>query len=277
MKKKIVNIILILVGSLLLAIGVNTVYVPYEIASGGVTGFAIVLESAFGFGINTTVFVLNGVLLVAALIFIGKDFFIKSLLGSLALPFFMTVVPVEPLTDDLVISLVAGTIFVAIGIKIVYVANGSTGGTTIPPMIFKKYFNFPISRGLLISDGLVVLSSFFVLGLNKSVVATISIIFFVMVYEYIETGIRRARSVHIISKFHREIKEEIFEKLDRGATYLNGHGAYNLEERDVLVVVVGVRELSKLKSICDKHDENAFIIVHNVVDVHGEGFSYFSK
>ncbi len=271
---KIKNAFLILFGTLCIAFAVNTTFIPFIIPSGGVSGFSILINQVFGFSESLTVLVINGILLIVALIFIGKEFFFKSVIGSLSLPVFMNYLPVFKLTDEMFIALFAGTIILAFGVRLVYSANGSTGGTTIPPIIFEKYFGFSKSKGLLISDGFVVLTTLFLLGIQEFVIAAVSIVMFALIYEYIETGISMSKSVHIISDKHEEIRDYVITELNRGATYLNGSGAYNLKERKILVVVVKTNQLQKLKKKCDELDENAFIIIHSVSDVHGSGFSY---
>ncbi len=268
------NLAFILFGSFLVAFSVNTVYSPFVIPAGGVTGLAIVVNQALGFSESMTVLVVNAILLLTALIFIGKEFFLKSIVGSFALPFFMKFIPVFELTEDKFIALLAGTIIACSGIKLVYMAEGSTGGTTVPPIILHKYFGFSKAKGLFISDGFVVVATLFVIGLQEFVVAAVGIVLFAITYEYIESGISMSKSVHIISDKHEEIRNYVMNDLNRGATYLNGTGAYNLKEKKVLVVVVKTSQLQKLKKKCEQLDENAFIIIHSVSEVHGSGFSY---
>lgn len=268
------SLVFILSGTLLIAFAVNTTFIPFVIPAGGVTGLAIIVNSALGISENLTVLVLNIILLVVALIFIGKKFFLKSVVGSLALPFFMNVLPVFELTTDKFMALFAGTIILSIGVKLVYMVEASTGGTTIPPIILQKYFGFARSKGLFISDGVVVLTTLFVIGLQEFIVAAVGIVLFALTYEYIETGISMSKSVHIISERHEEIRKFVMNDLNRGATYLNGTGAYNLKEKKVLVVVIKTNQLQRLKRKCNELDENAFIIIHSVSEVHGSGFSY---
>ncbi len=268
------NLGLILSGTLLIAFSVNTTFIPFVIPAGGVTGLAIIAKQAFGISESLTVLVLNMFLLIAALMFIGKKFFLKSIVGSLALPIYMNVLPVFELTTDKFMALFAGTIILSIGVKLVYMAEASTGGTTIPPVILNKYFGYAKSKGLFISDGVVVLTTLFVIGLQEFIVAAVGIILFAIIYEYIETGISMSKSVHIISEKHEEIKDFVMNELGRGATYLNGTGAYQLQEKNILVVVVKTNQLQRLKKKCNELDENAFIIIHSVSDVHGSGFSY---
>lgn len=274
MKKQIYNIGLVLLGSFLVAFGVNTVFVPFSIASGGVTGLGILINVVTGLNINMVVLVLNIIMLILALIFLGFDFFIKSVVGSLAFPAFMFIIPEIPIADDLFLALVIGNVIVAIGVRVVYMGNGSTGGTTVPPMILNKYFKVSVSKGLLISDGVVVALSLFVLGYQDFVVACVSIAVFIIVFDYISVGLTRSKAVYIISEEHDKIRKEILETLDRGATYIHGAGAYNLVQKDILMVVVSTKQLIVLKKICEKIDPKAFIIINTVNEVHGEGFSY---
>lgn len=268
------NVTFILGGTCLIAFSVNTVFIPFVIPSGGVTGLAIVLNQALGLNENMVVLVLNIILLIVSLLFIGKSFFLKSIIGSLALPFFMEVLPVFELTTDKFMALFAGTIIMSIGIKMVYFVEGSTGGTTIPPIILQKYFGFAKSKGLILSDGVVVISALFVIGLQEFIVAAVGIILFAIIYEYIETGISMSKSVHIISEKHEEIRNFVINDLNRVSTYLHGSGAYNLKEKNILVVVIRTNQLQRLKKKCSELDENAFIIIHSVSEVHGTGFSY---
>lgn len=140
----------------ILGVAINMFLGPHHIAAGGVSGLGILLEAAFGFDRAIVILVLNIVMLVLALLFLGKKPFFKVLFGSLVFPLIIAVVPEMMITSDRLLSVIFGSAIFALGVAILYKNNSSSGGTTIPPLVFKKYFHLNTSIGLFLTDAFVV-------------------------------------------------------------------------------------------------------------------------
>ncbi|URZ88486.1 YitT family protein [Floricoccus penangensis] len=274
-KNKIWGYVKIIFALLLLAFAINMFLGPHQIAAGGVSGLGILMEYAFGFSRAGVVLVLNIVMLILALVFLGKESFLKVLFGSLAFPVAIAIVPEMMLTSDKLLSVLFGSAIFAYGVSILYNNDSSAGGTTIPPLILQKYFNIDKSVGLLMTDAIVVFLNLVVFGIESFLYAILSIIITSIVMSYIETGTNRKKEILIMSEDKLPaIQQCLNNKIDRGLTFLEAKGGYKNESKQVLMIVVDNQEFLTIKRIIESVDPNAFVIVSNVSEVLGRGFTY---
>jgi len=276
MLKRIKKLVFIIFAIGLIAGSVNLFLGPHSIAAGGITGLAIIFEKLFNFDRSITVLVANGVILTSALIFLGKEAFLNSVLGAASLPVLIQVIPQYKLVEDSMLSMLAGSVVMAIAASILYANNASSGGTSLPPLIFKKYFKLNTSIGLLISDGIIVVLSLIVFNTDAFFYAIFSITITAIAMGYIESGLRRRKMVYIISDKNEEITSEIQTKLDRGVTLVPIIGAYERKQREMIMVTMDTKNYRELLGIVKSLDDNAFMITDTVSQVHGQGFTYNS-
>ena len=276
MLKRIKRVAYIVSAIALIALAVNLFLGPHSIAAGGITGLAIVFETLFGFDRSITVLVANAIILVASLIFLGKEVFVNTIIGAALLPVFIRFIPQITLVTDPMLSMLAGSVLMAVAASILYANHASSGGTTVPPLILKKYLGLSPSIGLFISDGIVIILSLIVFNVDAFLYAIFSITITALVMGYIESGIRKRKLVYIISDKHEAITGEILTKLERGATLVPVVGAYRRTEREMIMVTMDSRNYRDLLEIVKEHDKDAFMITDNVTEVHGQGFTYNS-
>ncbi len=259
----------------LLAASINLFLGPHHVAAGGVSGIGILLESALGWDRAAVIMVLNILMLILAYAFLGKGPFMKVLYGSFAFPVAIALVPEYMVAEDRLLSVIFGSAIFALGVAILYKNQSSSGGTTIPPLIFKKYFNLNPAIGLLSTDAIVVSMNLFVFGFEEFLFAILSIVITSGVMTYIETGFNRKKSIMILSENHvNEIREAVFDKTARGATLLAAQGGYQQADKQVLLIVASDQEFMQIRQIIETIDPKAFVIVNNVSEVLGQGFSY---
>ncbi len=265
-------------GLILVAAGIHFFLVPHNLAAGGLTGLAMVINHYFpALSIGVLMFIGNIFFFVIGFIFIGKGFGVKTIYSSLMLSviiaIFEKVMPVtKPISEDILINLIFGILIGAIGMAIVFNENASTGGTDIPAKILNKYFNIEIGKGLLIIDFIVTGLAVIAFGATTGMYALLGVIVNGTVVDYVIDGLNITKRIEIISSDCESIRKYIIEDLERSATLYRAVGAYNLEERDVIVTVMGKKEFIKLKNHIKSIDPRAFIITHNVHEVLGEGF-----
>ncbi len=272
MKTMIWTYIKIMFALTILGVGINMFLGPHHIAAGGVSGLGILLESALGFDRAMVILVLNIIMLVLALVFLGKKPFFKVLFGSLVFPLIIAVVPEMMVTSDRLLSVIFGSAIFALGVAILYKNNSSSGGTTIPPLIFKKYFHLNTSIGLLVTDAFVVSLNLFIFGFEEFLYAILSIVITSIVMSYIETGMNRKKSIMVMSETSiEEIRQRL---IGRGLTLLEAKGGYNRKSKEVLLIVVTDQEFSRVKPLIEEIDPTAFVIVSSVAEVTGSGFTY---
>jgi uncharacterized membrane-anchored protein YitT (DUF2179 family) len=273
--KQIITYSKILAALLILATSINMFLGPHHIAAGGVSGIGILMEAALGWNRALVIMGLNSIMLVLAYFFLGKAAFFRVLFGSLVFPLAIAVVPEYMVANDRLLSVIFGSGIFAIGVAILYKNNSSSGGTTIPPLIFQKYFHLNPSMGLLATDAVVVAMSLLVFGFEEFLFAILSIIITSIVMNYIETGMDRKKSVMIMSEEHLdEIQDAITTSISRGATLLEAQGVHKRSEKQVLLIVVNDQEFGQIKKIIEAIDPQAFVIASNVAEVLGRGFSY---
>ncbi|OCN06225.1 hypothetical protein A4S06_00480 [Erysipelotrichaceae bacterium MTC7] len=279
-KREIINDIgFMLLGNILLAIGVAFFIVPNDILSGGVAGIAVAIAPLLPISVTDIITVLTiGLFLVGGL-FLGRNFMIKSAFSSILYPvlvhlFGLVAADFTITSEPLLASIYAG-VFVGGGLGFVFRTGASTGGMDIPPLIIHKYTHIPVARLVLVTDALTVLLGMSIHGIEPALIGLISVyVSSRMVEKSMLFGMAEAQNVMIISQQMDAIIVQIYEQLDRGATIVNAKGAYTRDERPMVMVVILKKQLPLLTRIVEHVDPTAFMIVHNVNEVHGEGFTY---
>jgi uncharacterized membrane-anchored protein YitT (DUF2179 family) len=260
----------------IISVCVNMFLAPHNIAAGGLTGLAIILEEWLGLSRTWVIFIGNGLLLIVTLIFLGKEVFINTVIGAGMLPVVIGFVPRITLISDTMLSMVVGSALFGVAVSILYANNASSGGTAIPPLIFKKYFNMNTSVGLFISDGFIVVLCLWVFSVDAFFYAIASIFITSAVMSYIETGANKKKMVYIISDLHNAIIHDIHNIIGRGVTIIPAIGAYEQQDKPMLMVTLDKKNYQELVTIVNRHDPHAFMITDTVSDVHGRGFTYES-
>ncbi|OOM16623.1 YitT family protein [Clostridium saccharobutylicum] len=269
--------IVITIGIILVALSVEYFFVPNNLAAGGVTGAAIVLNAIIPkLSIGATTFVLNGLLFIVAFMFIDGNFGVKTIYASLGLSLIIWFIekflkPVA-ITNDLIIATIFGTLISAVGMAIIFNENASTGGTDILAKILNKFFHLDIGKSLLVVDFVITFASALVFGIDVGMYAMLSVILLGITVDRFIEGFNVSKSIFIISKKNDEISQYIMSELDRGCTFLSGLGAYTKEQSNVLYAVLSRAQFIKLKKFIKDVDHEAFIAVGEVHEVLGEGF-----
>lgn len=273
----------ILIGLTMYAVGFTCFMLPYQITTGGLAGIAAIIFYATGFPVQYTYITLNGLLLIAAIKELGFRFCVKTIVGIVVLTFLLGLFQefivdengnmMRILGDQTFMSCVLGASCEGIGLAIVFLNNGSTGGTDIIAAIVNKYKDITLGRILMICDIIIVSSCYFVFHDLKMVVFGYStLIISMMLLDYFMNSIRQSVQFFIFSNKYEQIAETISRELDRGVTVLYGEGWYSKEQRRVLTVLAKRKEGIKIFRIINQIDPNAFVSQSNVVGVYGEGF-----
>lgn len=271
--RNVVDTVSIILGSFLIAVAFNLFLLPNQIASGGVSGLSILGKQWLGLEPAYTQWAINIPLLIAGFLLIGKQYGIRSVLGSVVLPLFVFLTKdwAIPTTNPLLGSLYGG-IGVGLGIGIVYRGRGSTGGMSILARIVQKYSGLSYSLCVVMMDATVIIMAAFVLSLEQSLFALIGLYVTGKVIDAVEMGLGYSKVAYIISNQTEPITKVILDDLDRGLTKLEAKGGYTDDQRTVLMVVVGQNEVPRLKALIRSVDPGAFVIISNAHEVLGEGF-----
>lgn len=268
---------LITFGILLVALSVEYFFAPNNLAAGGVTGAAIVINALVpSLSVGSITLVLNVILFIVAFGLIGGNFGGKTIFASLGLSVIMWIIEkfFNPfaITTDLVIATTFGTLISGFGMAVVFNNNASTGGTDILAKILNKFFHINIGKSLLIVDILITFASALVFGVDTGFYAMLSVIILGIIIDRFIDGFNISKEITIISEKYDEISEYILNELSRGCTYLHGEGAYSGKNVKVIYTVLSRNEFIKLKEFIKVVDGSAFISVRESYEVLGEGF-----
>ncbi|MCI6189016.1 MAG: YitT family protein [Clostridium sp.] len=276
-KKKITEYFFITMGIILVAISVEYFFIPNNLAAGGVTGLAIVINKFIpNLNVSLITFIINMILFIIAFILIGGSFGEKTLFATIGLSIIMWIIEefLSPyaLTKDLIIATIFGTLISAIGMAIVFNNNASTGGTDILAKILNKFSHIDIGKALLIIDLFITLMAAITFGLDLGFYSMLSVIGLGITIDRIIDGFNTKKEILIMSPKVNEISNFILKELTRGCTYLKGVGAYTKKDINVIYTVLERKEFIKLKLFIKETDPNAFISVREAYEVMGEGF-----
>lgn len=278
MKKRVIDILFIMVGSFIFALAVNLFVIPNEFGEGGVTGITIILFYLFKWSPGLVNLILNAFLLIIGYKFLNKTTTIYTIIAVVLNSLFLHLTEHwRILSNEITVNAVFGGVFAGVGIGLILRVGGTTAGTTILARITHKYLGWSISYGLLFFDMIVAFSSYFIIRAEKLMLTIIMLYIGTKVMEFIIEGFNPKKAVTIISKEPDQIAQQVNILMDRGVTVLSGHGYYTKAQKDILYIVISKQEVIKLKKIVKAVDMNAFIAIHDVRDVFGEGFLDISK
>ena len=264
----------ILVGAAIVGLSFNLFLLPNEIASGGTSGISTIMAAKFGFEPAFVQWAFNIPLFIAGVILLGRQFGVKTLVGTIFLPFVIYMTnDLEPWTTDPLLASIIGGMGVGLGLGIVFRGRASTGGTDLAAQILHKYTHISLGKCVAFIDGLIVISAAYVFDIEKGIYALIGLYATSKTIDLIQVGAGRSKMTMIISEDEHEIRKAIFEKIDRGVTELTAKGGYTDSERPVLMCVVDQTQFTKLKQVVKDIDPHAFVVVMDASEVLGEGFN----
>ncbi len=264
----------VLVGSAIIAIAFNVFLLPNNIASGGVSGISTIIHAYFGLEPAFVQWAFNIPLFLAGVLLLGKQFGLKTLVGTVFFPFVVFLTnDWSPWTTDALLSAICGGIGVGLGLGVVFQGKGSTGGTDLAALILHKYTRISPGKCVAVIDGLIVITACFVFDMERGLYALIGLYATSKTIDLVNVGVRSSKMTMIITNKDDEVRSAIFKQIDRGVTEWKGKGGYTESERPVLMCVVDQKEFIKLKQVVKNIDPQAFIIVTDASEVLGEGFS----
>lgn len=278
MKKYIADIAVLIAGAFLFALAVNLFIIPNDFGEGGVTGITIILYYLFQWSPSLVNMVINGVLLIIGYKFLDRRTTIYTIIAVAFNSLFLHLTENWRIdSHEPTINAVFAGVFVGVGIGLIVRVGGTTAGTVILARIANKYLDWNISYALLFFDLIVAFSSYFIIGPEKLMLTIINLYIGTKVMDFMIEGLNPKKAVTIISEKQNDIAEMVITEMDRGVTVLSGHGYYTKNPKEVLYIVISKQEVSTLKKIVRSIDPSAFLTIHDVRDVFGEGFLDISK
>ena len=271
------KIITVLAGNTLYALAVSLFILPNGLITGGTTGLALVAQYKLGIPIAAFVGVFNVVMFVAGAAVLGKAFAFTTIIITFYYPFILGVFEglfgSSPLTGDTMLATVFAGLLIGAGIGMVIRAGASTGGMDIPPLILNKKFRLPVSMTMSVFDCLILLTQMVFAGKEKILYGILLVLLYTMVLDKVLMIGQNQMQVKIISEQCEIISEAIQNRMDRGTTLLLIEGGHLRKASYAVLTVVSGRELSKLNELVMGLDSNAFMIINQVSEVRGRGFT----
>ncbi|MGC8855668.1 MAG: YitT family protein [Anaerolineae bacterium] len=273
------DFLLIALGTLAQAVGLRLFFVPADLASGGVSGIAQLINHFTGWPIGLMVFLGNLPLFLLGWRFLGGPrFVVRTFFAVLTYSFFTDVLlwlpyfPPHGLTDDLVLNSLYGAVISGVGYGLVYRGQGTSGGSDILARILNHWRSISMSQSYLVVDSAVILAAGFIFGWKQALYAIIALYVSGLVAETTLEGSGTVRTALIITDQPERISRRILDEMQRGVTLLEGKGGYTGAQRLVLYVVLTRSEVSILKAIVREIDPRAFIVIGQAHEALGEGF-----
>lgn len=275
---KTIQILLLILGTCILAVAINVMYLPNNLSTGGASGLALVTYYLYKIPVGLTVLLINIPLFIIALKDVGWKFCSKAIVGTLLLALFIEltkgITGVIHIERDLFLGCIFGGLLNGIGLSLVFKADGSTGGSDLlAQIIYKKRQASSIGQILLVIDSFVIITNAIVFNsISIALYSVIALFVSKKTTDIIFEGVNYTKAVNIISKEGKKIAKEIIEKTDRGVTISKCIGVYTNEEYIHVITVVTVPQLPQVKKIVKSIDRTAFIYISDTREVLGLGF-----
>ncbi|HIT66684.1 MAG TPA: YitT family protein [Candidatus Merdisoma merdipullorum] len=281
LKTNIKDGLFILSGTALMAFSIASVLEPASLITGGFSGVAIIIKQFTegflpgGVPLSVTNLALNIPVFLIAMRLKGARYLIRTVFATVLLSFWLSVLPVIPLAKgDLLLSSLYGGIFMGAGIGLVFAARATTGGTDLIAALIQHFLrHYSISSIMWIIDTAIVLLGAFLYGIQMALYAIIAIYLTSKISDGIIDGLKFSKAAFIITEKPGELASLVMEELDRGVTGISATGMYSGQNKNMLFCVVARKEIVRLKELAKDCDPDAFVIVTDVREVLGEGFT----
>jgi len=274
-KKAIINGGGTVIGSAIMAVGIASFLLPNQLSSGGFSGVATITYYLLKIPMGVMIMVLNIPLFLFAGYRLGREFFIKSLIGTVSLSIFIDILDrYPPITTDRFLACIYGGAIIGIGTAIILKVDSSTGGTELIAHIIKTYNPYiSMSKYLTMIDIIIItLNVIFFKHIEIGLYSAIAIYLYGQLIDIFFEGVYYTKLLFIISEKNDKIAKAIGDKVKRGVTGLYGKGMYKEKDKLVLICAASRGDISKIKDITKRIDEKSFIVIANAREVLGKGF-----
>lgn len=277
LRRDLPDLLAILVGNLLFAAVVTLFILPGELISCGTTGLSLVAKALWGIPVSAFVFIFNCGMLLVGWAVLGRKFAMTTIASSLLNPVFLElcqrIFAGQVITRNLLLCALFGGMGLGISLGLVIRAGASTGGMDVPPLILKKLFGIPVPVSLWVFD-------FFIMLMQLMFHTPEELLYGIVMLIAVNTTLNKTlvagrgrTEVKIVSEKALEIRDSILHQADRGVTLLHGEGGYRHSPTQVVLSVVSTKDLYRIKRLVREIDPGCFMIVTQVTEVLGRGFS----
>lgn len=264
------KVFIVLIGAVLNAIAMNFFLIPANVYASGFTGVAQLLSSILGSFASTGIllFILNIPVTILAWRKVGRSFTVYSFLSVFLMSFFMEVIPVIHVSNDILLNAVFGGVIAAVGVGITLKWGASTGGMDIIAMVLSRMKDKPVGTYFFTLNAIIIITAGFLYGWEKALYTLVTLYASTRVIDAIHTRHEKLTAL-IITKKSEEMKKAIHEHLVRGITTIPARGAFTNESKEMMMIVITRYELFDLERIIKEVDPNAFTNIVQTAGVYG--------
>ncbi len=269
---------LMAVGSLIFCMAWTSFLIPNGLASGGLTGLCTIIQYGTGIPVGWTYPIINVALLILGFLTLGKAFGVKTIFVIALTSLFFEVLPdfpqLEVLMEEKFLVALVGAALESVGLGLVLLRGGSSGGTDIIAMMINKYWPVSPGRVYLFTDIFIIASLLFVpgKGLVDMIYAYVVMLGFSFGVDFVLLGNKSSVQILVFSSKYEEIANHIINNVNRGVTALQSVGWYSQKESKVLLIVSRKYQMNEVVNEIKKIDKRAFVSVSTAMSVYGEGF-----
>ena len=276
-KNNLFDYVMIMVGSLIMAIGLMLFLVPNKVSAGGVSGISTILYHMFNWPAGITMLALNIPLFLIGIKVFGRKFGMKTFWGIIWISLFSDLIDVilklPPLTTDPILATIYGGLLLGGGLGIIMKGRGTTGGSDIIARILNKYFHLSLGISFMIIDTVIIITMGIIFkNVELILFCLISLAISSKVVDMFIEGLTSERAITIMSKNWEVIANQIMDEVNRGVTGLDSVGMHTNSEKKTLYCVVATRQIEHIRRIVKREDPFAFVTITNVSIMQGEGF-----
>lgn len=280
-----VDAMMIFAGSLIYALSVTVFTAPNNIAPGGITGIATVINHFFDIRIGLLIFIINIPIMIIALSTVGWKFVARSLVALTVSSVMIDAIDIflpnlKYIEEPPLLSAIFGGVISGAGLSLIYLRGATTGGSDMCAKIVNHYKpHMKLGMVMMVVDMIIVLGATIAYrfggvenNIQLALLDIVNIFLCSLIVDKVMDGFDMGKMMFIISSMPKEISDDIMQKMDRGATVLKGVGAYSGDEKNILMCAVRRNEAFTIKRIVYERDPSAFIIVGDATQIYGEGF-----
>ena len=275
LESKVGKQLLIIIGIIISAIGINGFLAPADLLSSGLAGIVVILNKLFGINQGIAIIVMNIPIFIICKKYVDKEFFFTSIINMFIYSFALGIS--ENLykyirIDDLMIQSIFGGILIGVGVGLIFKANSSVGGLDIVMAALKIKYDISIKNASLVINFFIICVGGVLFGGLKAMYTLISMYFTSISIEKAKDIFNKQKLILLISEKYGEIASNIMKTTGKGVTFLDAQGAYSKVNKKMIYCVVASSQVAKIKEIIYKEDKNAFVSINNIDEVKGGGF-----
>lgn len=262
---------LFIFGLILVTLAFNIFLLPNNFAAIGTSGLSIIFNKIYGFDTSLFVLIANTILLFVSLLFLGKHETVRSILGSILFPIFMSLTAmitkyIDTSDMEIIVSAVAGGFLSGVGYGLIFKAGFTTGGTDILDQIVTKYYQVPIGTSIVLVDGLIVLAGGFVFGI-ESLIYSIIILLLISIFSTRKSlGLNEDKVFYIITNKVNTVKKYLLDHYNYGVTIFDTKGGFSKKDKKVIMCSIKTEYYYDLKNVVKTIDPHAFVVITDSYD-----------